>query len=452
MRAASLPLVALALAGCATAPPPPSPAVPLPVVLSAEATRWPDAEWWRGFDNDELTRLIGEAQADNTDIAIAAARIDQARASLRVARAPLLPAVDLSVDALHQGSNSSSGASSGSFAYAELAASWEADLWGRVRAQARSARASFVASRFDAEAVRLAVEAEVADGWLTTVALRQRRVVAEDNLTSARDLLAQAEARRRAGEALAGDVAAQHTVAAEAEAQVAALDRAETAALASLAVLLGRPAQGFAVRTISLDAIAAPPIASPGLPAELLARRPDVASAEAALAASGADVQAARAAMLPRIALSASGGGQVGAGPSEALYNLIAGLAQPLFDHGALAGQRDLAVGVRRERAADYRKAVLAALGDVERTLKACRQLDREVSARTVAADEAARALAEVRTRYRAGSEDMVAVLDAERTLFAARDALAAIRAERLRAFVALYAALGGGWTREGAT
>jgi len=439
-------LAMLALAGCALAPAYSPPTMPLPTSLGQDAARWPDVDWWRGFGNEELAVLIAEAQANNTDIAAAAARVDQAGAGLRIARAPLLPAINLSGNALHQGANSSSGASSGSYAYAELGASWEADLWGRLRAQARLAHAALAASRFDAEAVRLGVAAQVAETWLTAVELRERHAIAVDNLANARTLLSQASARLRAGEALAGDVAAQRAVVAEAEAQIAAFDRADAAALASLAILLGRPAQGFAIAAVSLDAIVPPAIARPGLPAELLARRPDIAAAAAALTAAGADVQAARAAMLPKISLSATGGGQIGTGPSEALYNLVAGLTQPLFDHGALAGQRDLAMGILREREAEYRRVVLAALSDVERSLKAIGQLDREAAARVMAADEAARALAEVQARYRAGSEDMVAVLDAERTLFSARDARAAIRAERLRASVALYEALGGGW------
>ncbi|WP_206245057.1 efflux transporter outer membrane subunit [Novosphingobium terrae] len=451
MRRFPLSLALLALSACSTTQEAPPPAMALPVSLGTPGLAeteayWPDAEWWHGFGSEELDGLVAQALDENTDIAAAMARIDQARGALRIARAPQLPAVNLSAQGLRQGANSSSGASSGNFAYAEVAASWEADLWGRLRAQARSARASLAVSRFDAQAVRLSVAAQVVQGWLTLMELRERQALARADLEAAQGLLAQTRALLKTGEALPGDVAAQRALVAQVEAQMAALERAENEARVSLAILLGRPAQGFAVRGAGLEAITMPTLPHPGLPAQLLTRRPDVAAAEAALAASGADVAAARAAMLPRITLSASGGGQVGTGPSEALYTLMAGLAQPLFDHGALAGQRDSAIARRREREADYRKAVLTALGDVERSLKATRQFDREVAARQEAAEQAQSAVDQAKLRYTAGKEDITAILAAQRTLFAARDALASARAEQLREVVALDAALGGGW------
>lgn len=439
-------LGAVLLAGCSATPEPPPAAMALPATLAEGEARWPEADWWRGFGNTELTALIAQAEANNTDLAAAAARIDQARAALRVARAPELPALTLSANAMRQGANTSSGAASGNYAYAEAAASWEVDLWGRLRAQARGARASLAASRFDAQALRLSIAAQVARGWLSVLALRERQAIAARDLASARELLAQAEARQSAGEALPGDVAAQRAVVAQVRAQSAALERAQTAALTALALLLGRPAQGFTIGTAGLSGVALPVLPGPGLTADLLARRPDVATAQALLAASGADVQAARAAMLPRITLSASGGGQAGTGPSEALYQLIAGLAQPVFDHGALAGQRDAAVARRAEREAGYRAAVLTALGDVERSLKATGQIAQEVAAGREAADQAELALIQIRRRYETGKEDRVALLDAQRTLFAARDMLAAARADQLGAAVDLFAALGGGW------
>lgn len=442
-----LSLALLALTACSTTQEAPAPAMALPASLADGEVLWPDAAWWRGFGSEELDGLVAQALGQNADIAAAMARIDQAGAGLRIARAPQIPAVSLSGQGLRQGANSSSGASSGNFAYAEVAASWEADLWGRLRAQARSARASLAASRADAQAVRLSIAMQVTQGWLTLVELRERQAIARQDLDAAQALLGQTQALLNAGEALPGEVAAQRAVVAQVQAQIAALGRAENEVRVSLAMLLGRPAQGFTVQAESLKSIAMPALPRPGLPADLLARRPDVAYAEAALAASGADVAAARAAMLPRITLSASGGGQLGTGPSEALYTLMAGLAQPLFDHGALAGQRDLAIARRAEREADYRKAVLTALGDVERCLKAMGQLDREVAARQEAADQAQSALDQAKLRYAAGKEDISATLLAQRTLFAARDTLASARAQHLRAVVDLDAALGGGWS-----
>jgi len=440
-------LFTAALTACATANQPSRPPMVLPKSLAVDVeTQWPENGWWRAFGSPALSSLIEEARIGNADIAVALARVDQARANLRSARAPLLPSLDASGKALQQGTNSSSGASSGRYANAELVATWEADLWGRLRSKAQSARATLTATHHDQQAVLMAVDAQVATTWLTIGELRTRREIAEDNLVIARSLLAVMEAKRRVGVALASDVASQRTLVSQIEASIAELGRMESEAIAALAVLTGKPAQEMAVEVPGIERIVLPPISQPGLTAELLVRRPDVAAAEASLVAAGADVASARSAMLPRITLSAGGGGQVGAGPSEALYQLIAGLTAPLFDNGNLAAQRDLATGIWRERVASYRKAVLGALADTERCLKAIAYIDQEVVARRTATEQAQQSFSEVQTRYVAGKEDRLAVLNAQRVMYDAQDSLAIATAERLRASVALYEALGGGW------
>ena len=247
--------------------------------------------------------------------------------------------------------------------------------------------------------------------------------------------------------ALAGDVASQRALVAGAEADIPLLDQAEVDMLAALAVLTGQAAQTFTVAEDRLTGLAALSIPVPGLSSELLYRRPDVAAAEAGLAASRADVAAARAAMLPRITLTAQGGVDGGTEPSRFLYALMAGLTAPVFNRERLAGERDTAIGLRLEREADYRRVVLTALSDVERTVKAIANIDRNIAALETQAREAERALAAAEARYRVGVDDLIVSLDAQRTLYAARERLVQARGDRVAALVALYRALGGGWT-----
>ena len=411
--------------------------------LAPGEARWPAAEWWREYGNAELDRLVDDALRANADIAMALGRIEQARGRARSAGALLLPALGL--DASAQRSDGANTVATDRWS-AELALSYELDLWGRYRADRDAARFALLASHFDHEVARLMVTGDVAANYAALMTVRERQAIARLNVTAARQLLARVEAMDRVGLALAGDLAAQRALVAGEEADLVALGQVEGDLLAALALLVGQPAQGFAVAGNGLDAIPHEPVVTPGLSSDLLRRRPDIASAEAVLAAARADVRAARAAMLPSITLTAGGGVEGGVGPSAAFYNLLAGLTQPIFDHGRLAGQRDTAEGVRIEREAAYRKAILQALSEVERNLRAVDSLDRTVDALDTQAKEAARAAAAAEARYRAGVDDIIVSLDAQRTLYAARARLAQARGDRLTATMSLQRVLGGGW------
>lgn len=446
--------LAMMLVGCADHPLAP-PSVALPATLTPgtsiqPAPLWPDALWWQGFGSGELDALVTEAYAANPQLAAAAARVNQAAALVRIARAPLLPSAALGADVVRQSANGSTGALSGTYTDATLSASYEIDFWGRNRALAAAARAHWQASRFARQTVALALTASVADDYFQVLGARDRLALARESLDNARAVLRQVEARAQAGAALASDVAQQRSLVATQEATVAALSQSESDALTALAVLLGRPPQGFRVDERALSTLTLPAV-SPGLPSELLTRRPDIAKAEAELAAANADVVAARAALLPQIDLGGSAGVQTAAeaglpGATGSLYTLAAGLTQPIFDHGALAGQRDYTVAEREEVLAHYVSAVVAAFADVQHALAARAALARERSAEETAVREAQRALELVTARYRAGAADLLSVLDAERAQFSAQDALSQIELAQLQAEVALFEALGGGW------
>jgi outer membrane protein, multidrug efflux system len=218
-------------------------------------------------------------------------------------------------------------------------------------------------------------------------------------------------------------------------------------------VLLGRPPENFQVRGDELDSVSEPVVAA-GLPSELLTRRPDVVVAEANLRAAHANLTAARAALFPSLTLTAGAGVQNPALPATVLtipgvgpsYQAIASLTQPIFEHGRLRAQRDEAAAKEQELLAAYRAAIIASLVDVEKALAALEHLDavREFQRGGVAESE--RAFEGAQLRYQRGSGDFLTMLEAQRTLYAARDQFAQYRLARLQALVALCKALGGGW------
>jgi outer membrane protein, multidrug efflux system len=195
------------------------------------------------------------------------------------------------------------------------------------------------------------------------------------------------------------------------------------------------------------------PSIDPGLPSTLLVRRPDLASAEAQLAAANADVAAARAALLPTITLTGTAGLATAALTSvstmgaTAAASIAASLLQPIFDGGRLRAQKAVAESKERELVETYRKAILSSFADVEQSLAATSRLGQQEHLQEDVQTQAREALRLAEIRYRAGADDLLTVLDAQRTLFAAQDGLAQIQLNRLQAAVSLYKALGGGWS-----
>ena len=457
MRRVLFSLAVLALAGCAYTPDSRLPEVEMPATLATTGGPgdWPDTGWWRAFGSPALDMLIAAARTRNPDLAIALARVDRAAAAARIAGARLLPAVVGSGSANRQGQRTGGESTHSTSFGAALAASYEVDLWGLNSASAAAARARLAASRYDRQIVALALTADVAGFYFEVLSVRDRLRLAQDSLVNARAVLRLVEARERAGTALGGEVAQQRALVASQESVIPALEQQETVAMAALAVLLDRPAQTLAVPGDSLDALRMPAVA-PGQPSTLLVRRPDIASAEAALAAADADVAAARAAMLPRIDLTTAGsvdhvviGGATG-GVSTLAYSLAAGIAQTIFDGGALAGRRELTEAQRRALIAAYRSAVANAFADVETALKAIERLDRQATSQQTVLAESRRAFTLAEAQYRAGAADLLTVLDTQRSLYSAQDTLARLRFARLQARVDLFTALGGGWQRSG--
>ncbi len=416
---------------------------------SAEAATV-DRAWWRNFGSDELSALIERTEAQSFDLAAAEARIRQAEATARMIGADLWPTVTGGLAAERSGALHGQAGAGNSFD-AGLSASYEVDLWGRLRANRDAALADLQASTFDRDAVRLSVTAAVASNWLQAVAGQERIAIGERNLATAERLLALVEARARAGAATPLEVARQQGLVAAQRRALASIRQQADDARTALAVLLGQ-ASAPETRGVQLAVLNLPGIGS-GLPSELLTRRPDIARAEAHLQAADASVQAARAALFPSLSLGAdldSSGNSLRRIFENPVYSLAAALTAPIFNAGRLAAGRDLAEARWAELLANYRLGIVTAFGEVESALNAAARLDEQLAAQAEELAQAQRAMALAESRYRAGAETPIVLLDTQRTLYAAQDVAVQLKLARLQAVVGLYKTLGGGW-RKGA-
>lgn len=443
LAAALLPV----LVGCALTPDNQRPAVTMPEQWQAAdiigaGTAIVTADWWQRFDSGELNDLMHQALAANLDVAAAMARIEQARASARSAGASRLPAVEAGAAASRSHTNGSSRDNS----QAELSVGYELDLWGGNAATARAAEARFAASVYDLDAVRLVLQSELAASYFRALALKNRLAIAEENLAAAQQLLALVQVLFDNGAATALELAQQRTSVFNIEAELPALRQQLQQTQHALAVLLGRPPQGFRIAGESLSALQLPAVAA-GQPATLLERRPDIRRAEAQLQAANADIGAARAALYPSVRLSAASGvSGFLSGGSTSIATLAASLAQTIFDGGRLQGQVAQSQARRTELAAQYVQAVLTSFREVEDSLVAVQANAARAAALTQSAAQAQRAYQLAVARYEAGAHDLLNLLDSQRSRLQAQDSLVQAELARYTATVDLFKALGGGW------
>ncbi len=401
------------------------------------------ADWWTAFNDLELQQLMGEALSKNLDIVAALARMDQAQGALRSTNSSLLPQVDASGGA-SRSDDSSRGVSKG--ADGSLRISYALDLWGLYRAQSEASAADLRASTFDHEATVLLVQSSVATTYFSVLNLNDRLAIANESLAAARETLKLVQARYDFGAISALDLAQQKTAVASIEAGIPSLEDQLNANRHALAILLGRPPEGFTVATKPTSALTLPTIAA-GQPSELLERRPDIRRAEAQLQAANADIGAARAAFFPNLSLSASKSVDwlAGVGTSNG-SSIAASLLAPIFSGGQLEGNLQVSKARKAELAASYQKTVLTSFGEVEDALSSADANARRDASLAVAATEARRAYDLSQASYKAGASDFTSVLDAQRSWLSARDSQAQARLAQYNAAVNLFIALGGGW------
>ncbi len=453
IRNAVLPLFcATLLAGCALTPAPHAmtPELTPPKFdgpVTEGATVWPQADWWQSFGDPALTALIAEAQGNNRDLAAATARVLEAEARAKVQNAALLPQVSGGAS----GSGCTRGGGCSSFGL-NLSASYEVDFWGLARANLRSAQEQLKSARFARDAAALSLAANVAQRYFELLAVRRQIVIANQQAAAINQILDVVQTKVKAGSVSRLDLARELAQVESIQASLPNLQTQEKQTLYALAVLLGRVPQGYAITGDNLDGIAAPRV-GPGLPADLLLRRPDVAGAEADLAAAHANVDAARAAFFPNIALSASGGFA-----SAAIGSLLqgdhfgvsygAGLVQSIFDGGALSGRSDLAKATEKEYVARYQGTALSAYADVENALTSFANTAQSEThlRRAIESSQEAFTITQLQYQQGAAGADLIYVIQAQQTLFSAQGQLVQVTLANREAAVHLFEALGGGW------
>ncbi len=428
---------------------------------TAADTHLPAVDWWRGFKSSELTSLMDAAQIYNLDIAVAIAQISQADAQVGVAGAPLLPSVSGTANAEQSQSAVGSFATGGgiggrSFSQYSLGltASYMLDFWGKNRATLHAAEETATASRYNREVVTLTTIVTVANTYFQVLAAQDELRVARRNLAAAERILTLIKQQFAGGTASQLDVSQQETQVSTERAAIPPLEITLRQNTAALAVLVGRAPANFMVKGGTMTQIAVPRV-TPGLPSELLNQRPDIREAEAQLASSNFSVESARAAFFPQIQLTAQTGVQSAAlaslfGPGAWFYTLSAGLTQPLFDGFLLESQLKQAKGVQLQNLQAYRKAVLSAFSDVEKALVALSQTTLQERLEAEAVANARKAFEVSETQLRAGTVNLITVLQTQQTLLINENALAQVRLNKLLAASSLFQALGGGWTPTG--
>ncbi|MDD2048178.1 efflux transporter outer membrane subunit [Pseudomonas putida] len=453
--------ISLFIAACSNSPTPPQSGLQAPDAWQSQtatlAQPMPQQDWWKQFSSATLDQLIAQARQNSFDLAAAAARVRQAQASAVIAGAPLLPEVKFGLDGsrqrlLHgngfdQLDASSRERTSTSF-NTRLSASYEIDFWGGKTAARDSALLDLEASRFDRQTVELTLLSGVANSYLQSLALAEQVRIAQLNQANAKDVLRLVQARYDSGSATALELAQQRSLVAGQARQVPLFEQQLQETRITLATLLGEPVQQLTPIQESLYGVRWPEIGS-GVPSELLSRRPDIAAAEARLAAAQANVQVARAAMLPSLTLGAdlgSGADTFAQTLRSPYYALSAGLAAPIFNNGRLRAERDKARDRQEELLQNYRSSIMVGFADVEKALNAISGVDDQRQWQDQEVEQARTAFTLSESRYRAGAETLLTVLETQRTLYQAQDQQAQLRLARLQGSVALYKALGGGW------
>ena len=449
---------ALACSACSLGPRYTHPDIPPPTAWRADEVSgqaaWPSAQWWQGFSSPQLNLLIEEAEHTNDDIAAAIARVREADAQARIAGAPLLPAINGSATATRERelNLATPGTTTANDFSALLNASYELDFWGKNRAALDAARLAAAASRYDRVTVELTVMTSVASTYFQAIEAHDRLTVARDNLASAQSILKGLRLEQTVGTATALDVAQQETTVAVLNAAIPPLQQQLLQSIDALAILVGKAPQELDITTGSLEALAEPEV-TPGLPSELLARRPDVAEAEAQLMAANANIAVARASFFPSIELTATGGYASTAlaslfNPAGRVFTLTGGLTQPIFAGGALTGQYAYGKARYAELLSTYHKTVISAFSNVEDALVALQQSAVQHQRQEEAVAKARRAYEFTQLQFHAGTINILTVLNTEAALFTAEDALVQVRYAHLAALISLFNALGGGWQK----
>ena len=455
-------LLAALLAGCTMGPAYQRPEAELPAAWPAAPGKpVKDEHWWALYSDPMLDKLIFEALAHNRDLALAAARVDEARAIARVVDSELVP----SIDAQAQRDRTRASARSAvqlppsvplerNTYRAQVNVSYELDLWGRLRSASRAAQAELLASEAAQETVRITLTTEVVRAYYSLIALDDQVEATRRSLDLRSGGLDLQKIRQQAGLINDFNLRQLEAEVAAARAQLPVLEGNRTAQELALAVLLGRSPRAIMEGSIARGADRgqpAAPVVPDGLPSDLLLRRPDIVAAEQQLIAANARIASARALLFPRIGLTGFYGSESASltdlftGPAR-IWSLAFGLAQPIFQGGRLFGEIEAVEARERQAVAQYQKTLQEAFREVRQAIviqaRAREAFDAETERVTALTD----ALRLSRIRYENGLLSQLEVIDSERNLLQAQlNRADALRVQRA-AVADLVKALGGGW------
>lgn len=422
------------------------------------ALREADAEFWRGFDDPQLTWLVEESLAANHDLRIALSRYDRANALLRNAKFDRFPTVTANAQAsdgrssADQAPGVSRADRDGESYSAGISAGWELDFFGRIRRNVEAQRADAAASAADLETLQVAIVGEVARTYVELRGLQERLRVARENTGKQGETLRLVEARLSAGRDTEFDTSRARAQLETTSARIPALEAQVAVAMHRIAVLIGKTPDALIAELDPQKPLPAlPGRMDAGTPGELLRRRPDIAAAEQRLHAATARIGVATADLFPRFTLGGLIGSQ--AIDSSALFErdsetrLVAlGIDWSFLDIGRVRARMAAADADAAGELASYQQTVLLALEDTENALVRYAKARVEDQHLERAATDSARAAQLARVRYEAGASGLLEVLDAERTQLQAQEAFADARTRSVVGAVALYKALAGGW------
>lgn len=425
---------------------------------AAPAAHLSRGAWWELFGDSELAHLEALAQANNPQLEVAWARFEQARQQINVSRAGLFPQIDAVPSYNRQRTSFNEPVDGHPAGVAHtydtftlpLQAGWELDLWGRVRRLVESARATANASADDLESTKLALQAELATDYFTLRAVeREYDVVVRTAETFQRSLELTVN-RRKGGIASDLDVSLAETQLRTAQAELPALQLQRTKLLHAIAALCGEPATGFTLLTQTAQPTA-DPLVPPGLPSELLERRPDVAAAEQRMASANAQIGVAQSAFYPRVRFDGLAGLQSVSASSwfnwpSRFWSVGPTLDLPLFTGGKNRAQLALSKTAYTETVGSYRQTVLAAFQEVEDQLAAQQQLKAQLVAEAAALESAQRTVGIANNRYKAGLVTYLEVATAQSSALSLERTMVQLQGEKLVTTVGLIKAIGGGW------
>src|SRR3984957_10696592 len=454
------------LAGCAVGPNYKRPDVPVPQGFKeTDASAPPESktpavgysDWWRVFEDPVLDGLEDQVAAANLDIRAAVARFDQAEAGTKYARSFLSPTIGAGAgvsrtrEAQDRPNNGNTNGLAATFNDIPVALTlgYEVDVWGRIRRSLESAQAVQQASADDLRFVKLSMEASLAIDYYSLRENDAEQHVLQLTIQQLQQALDLTTSRLRGGLISDLDVEEARTLLDQTKAQAQALNVQRAQLEHAIAVLVGRPASEFSLAKSPFDG--APPAIPAGLPADLLARRPDIAEAERYMASASAKIGVAKAAYLPQVSLTGLAGFESVSPASlftwqNSIASLGASALAPVFNGGRTRAGVDQALAAYRESLAQYQKSVLSAYQEVEDQLAALRILKGEAQSETAAVDDANKAEQIATNRYTRGLVSYLDVVYAQTALLANQRVLTQISGQRMAATVVLIKAIGGGW------